>query len=227
MQDKMTDLTGKKGRALKRWVDKRSNERRDYTIEYPDNITGELITETIPLSQMEAAYWWSMQRRGDALAVEGNDKFNERLLSMGITKDFLSEVDTYVDQEVLDLAVWLSDVMGEHIYQTTNPVHEARYGTSITHSKNYTPVKAEYNAGDPDSDLFSQMQAQATMVKGALHELTNTQIGIKPANLLDVWVDHIYDMNHFAAWAVPIQQMESVFSAPDIKIGRASCRERV
>ena len=217
MQDKLHQLTGKKGWALQRWVNRMSNDTIEFDINSTDEVTGAITPEKIPLSQMQAAYWWAIGRRGDAFEADGNSSVSERLELMGVDKAFMKQIESKLDQEVLDFAVWLSETMGEHIWAMTNPIHEARYGSSITRSADYTPIRADYNQGREASDLFQKSARGSTLVKGALKELTNTKMGVKDANLLDVWVNHIHDMNHFAAWAMPLQHIEGVFANQSLR----------
>ncbi|MFN2267129.1 MAG: hypothetical protein ABR533_02550 [Desulfonatronovibrio sp.] len=211
IQEKISELTGLTGRKLEKWIAEKSDIETDYTITSIDR-NGNKRQETIPLSEMQAVYWWAINRRGTALAAEGFDSVSERLELMGVTPRFLQQVEKTVDPATLNLAEWLSHTMGDHIWQNANHVHEARYGASIPNSLDYTPIWADYNKGRSEADLLQRQSRGSSMVKGALHDLSSTKMGVKPANLLEVWTNHINDMNHFTAWAIPVQQLEGVFN---------------
>ena len=217
MRTKWEQLTGLRKGKLNRWINKMSRDMDEYTINPVDEVTGKVGSEEIPLTPMEAAYWWAVNRRGRALAADGNESVLDRLNAMGVNADFLRQVEGTIDSKILDYAVWLSDTLGEHIYKTANPIHELRYGASISHGGSYTPIKARYKEGQTDSDMFGPANLNSSVLAGSLKELTNTRRGIESPNLLEVWVDHAQQMNHFAAWALPIQQLEGVFSSEKVK----------
>ena len=213
MADKVFELTGKRGRAAMRWIDKHSRERKKYEL---NPTVGE--TKTINLSDMEAAYWWAVYRRGEALEADGNSSVLNRLAIMGVGEDLISQVENKADKRVINLATWLSDVLGEKLWGDVNEAYMARMGAKLTHSEWYTPIKADFNRGPTkDENIMSQFNGRPSLVAGSLHELTNTSLGVKPQNLLAVWIDHVYEMNHFASWAIPVQTMDAVFSDPAIK----------
>jgi len=209
---KVKDLIGGTGHKVKRWVDNQSNKEDLYILTYENG-----KNEQIKLTPMTAAYWWAVKQRGDALAEDGMAMVNTTFQKMGADAAFFGQIKKTIDPAVIELSRWLSETLGEHIYQTVSPVYKQRFGAVLDHGRAYTPIQRQIFRKERDVNLLQQYQETPSIIKGALHTLTHSTKSIRETNLLKVWMDHIYDMNHFAAWSIPIQMMQSVFGNPITK----------
>lgn len=134
------------------------------------------------------------------------------------TAETIQQIEKFVGPKVLVWAKWQLEVFYPDYYHTINPVYKRLWFMNMPNSKNYSPVLRHIkgrNVGD--MDLNGQQQTRASMVNRSLKARTENTLDFELIDGDRVLITHIMEMEHFKAWALPMQQMNRVFRGSEVQ----------
>ena len=121
-----------------------------------------------------------------------------------------------------DLKKW-ADYLVDEFYQDfhddTNDIYRKIYGIDLAKNKNYVPWKRKKKGktADKGHEGFLAGMMSGTIKKGALRERVDNSLPFMTANLNDVLMQHVSDMNHFKSWAIPTKEINGTFNDAEVQ----------
>lgn len=149
---------------------------------------------------------------------------------MKLSKDDISALRDMLDKDMngggvalkfMDFAV---DMLSDLREQRYNGASLERYGTQLDNNENYFPVrrleknlrKDQVDLDEIKSDVASKVQASVTASALVKRVKSYTAIDIRQ-NPLRLMLDHVHEMNHFAATAPVVRNLQILLNSPAFK----------
>ena len=175
---------------------------------------GHLIKEGNKPSNITVDFWDGDEIRPHTLTV-GNllyiymvNKMSDgqmKLRHMGITEEQVDAITRELDPEYIALADWLQETFLAEKREKYNEVHKRMFGTSMASIDNYFPLKILANARTEKVDVGEETPennlpstATGSIIK---RKKNNTALDVMGTNAFAVILDHLNDMEHWAAFA--------------------------
>ncbi len=170
----------------------------------------------ITMSPMEAAYWYAIRK------AQGKDQAvaNKTFTKMGLTENSWKDIEKLMGPQV---KAWVDFIVDDYLqsdfYDSLNEVYRRKYGIALEKRVGYFPWMREYE-GDPwelqlgGQPSFLEGTEMGTIKKGSLIPRVSNSRPFKLMNFNDVLTRHIAEMNHFKAWAIPLEEITGTFQHP-------------
>lgn len=147
--------------------------------------------------------------QGNLLYIYMVDKMSDgrmKLRKMGITEDDVEAIKKTLDPKFMELGDWLQEEYLVDKRNKYNEVHRRMFGASMAAIENYFPLKILKNARTEDVDVATDTgDATATpaTTTGSIikRRRNNLALDITGANALTVILDHLQEMEKWAAFA--------------------------
>lgn len=126
-----------------------------------------------------------------------------KLRRMGITDDVVAGLMTKLPEEAVQFADWAQDVLLKGLRGKYNAVHERVFGAPMAAIENYFPIKIRKEARGEKGDVSEVGQeGKPSTVTGSIIKRTKNATAIDlSADAMQVLMEHIDDMEHWAAFA--------------------------
>lgn len=125
------------------------------------------------------------------------------LRHMGIDEAKMQEIENFLDARIREAGEWMVGYLAER-YNDYNEVHKRMFGAPMTANDNYFPFlrakdeikRKEENGSDPDND-------HSSTTTGAIKKrvFSVASFDIINGNAADLFVSHLQEMEHWAAFA--------------------------
>jgi len=138
---------------------------------------------------------------------------------MGYGKEVMDGIDAFLTPETKQWAMWQLDEFYPQYYESINREFRDRYFIDLPFNPFYSPLKREGKTAETEDEQLMQ-------VKNVVASLLNSSLKSRVENksALDITSDgdvvlsrHITQMEHFKAWAKPINEMRSIFGQEDVR----------
>lgn len=147
--------------------------------------------------------------QGNLLYIYMVDKMSDgrmKLRKMGITEDDIEAIKKTLDPKFMELGDWLQEEYLVDKRNKYNEVHRRMFGASMAAIENYFPLKILKNARTEEVDVATDTgDATATpaTTTGSIikRRRNNLALDITGANALTVILDHLQEMEKWAAFA--------------------------
>lgn len=138
-----------------------------------------------------------------------------KLRRMGITQEMVDAIVPRIDSKLIQFADWAQEEFLVELRNKYNSVYERMWGASMAAIENYFPLKIDKRdlekAEDIASDPLSPLPSTTT---GAIIKRTinNRALDLLNADALDILNDHLFEMEHWAAFAEYIKDVNTLIS---------------
>lgn len=146
--------------------------------------------------------------QGNLLYIYMADKMSDgrmKLRKMGITEDDIEAIKTQLDPRFIELADWMQEEFLVDKRNEYNEVHKRMFGASMAAIENYFPLKILANArlenvdvADDPHDTALPATSTGSIIK---RRRNNLALDVTGANAFSVILDHIQQMERWAAFA--------------------------
>ncbi len=146
--------------------------------------------------------------QGNLLYIYMADKMSDgrmKLRKMGITEDDIEAIKTQLDPRFIELADWMQEEFLVDKRNEYNEVHKSMFGASMAAIENYFPLKILANArlenvdvADDSYDTALPATSTGSIIK---RRRNNLALDVTGANAFSVILDHIQQMERWAAFA--------------------------
>ena len=175
---------------------------------------GQLFSIDRKLGDVDVEFWDGGQMRphtltqGNLLYIYMVNKMADgqmKLRKMGITDEHVEAITRKLDPRFKQIADWLQEEFLVNKRNKYNEVHKRMFGASMASIDNYFPLKILANARIEKVDVGAET-AEATLPSTATGSIikrrkNNTALDLLNANAFSVILDHLKDMEHWAAYA--------------------------
>lgn len=144
--------------------------------------------------------------KGQMLYIYMVDKMTDgemKLRKMGITEDAVAEIAKNLDEQMIQFADWMQGEFLSDLRAKYNAVHERMFGAPMAAIENYFPLKIKKEARGEKGDVSQQnSEDKPSTVTGSIIKRTkNTTALDLSADAMSVLLEHIDNMEHWAAFA--------------------------
>lgn len=165
---------------------------------------------------------WSKSELRTLWLYMQNDRLNDRLYNMGITKDVRDSVDSFMDEADISFAQTLAEHwQSDEEYQRNNEVYKALYGVDMPREYMYIPQRSEQlenkNAQEANERVMSQLQqdrilnltpesAKATKMRGE----NTDKVPLKIVGDMSLFNGYTEEMAHFRAFSDVVRRANAI-----------------
>lgn len=190
LDDKVSEIFGKK----MRWGDIFSIERKLPTMEVKFWDGGEMKPHT--LTQGNLAYIYMVDKMSDG---------RMKLRAMGITEGDVEQIAKALDPRLKKLADWMQDEFLVQRRNKYNEVHKRMFGASMAAIENYFPLKILSGARTENVDVADDT-GEPTLTSTTTGSIikrrrNNLALDVTNADAFSVILEHLQDMEHWAAYS--------------------------
>ena len=145
--------------------------------------------------------------QGNALYIYMVNKMTDgkmKLRKMGISQEDVDAIVAQMDRRFIALADWMQEQFLPSIRDKYNAVHERLFGAPMASIDNYFPIKVNARARTRDVDVEAgEGTAKPATITGSIIKRTRNSLAldIMNADAFDVMLEHIQQMEHWAAFA--------------------------
>ncbi|MBO4786981.1 MAG: hypothetical protein J5510_07930 [Prevotella sp.] len=198
LQESYSELDSKAreifGNEVKRWSDLFELERhmKGMKVEFTDD--GERREHE--LTQGNMLYIYMVNKMTDG---------KMKLRKMGITEEDVAKIKEELDPRFVELADWMQNDYLVKKRTKYNEVHERMFGASMAAIENYFPLKINDRSRHQEVDSNSKDSGDelpSTVTNAVIKRKRNSlDLDITHADAFDVMLEHIENMEHWAAFA--------------------------
>lgn len=190
LDNKVKEVFGRKGM---KWSDLFAVERK-----LPKGYVAFMdggVKRTHELSQGNLMYIYMVNKMTDG---------KMKLRKMGISEEDVEQIADFLDPRLKLLGDWLQDEFLVKKREKYNEVHERLFGASMADIENYFPLKILKNAIAQETNLEDRGQGDEKLstIVGSVKKRTRNALplDVMDADAFAVVLDHIKEMEHFAAF---------------------------
>ena len=146
--------------------------------------------------------------QGNLLYIYMADKMTDgrmKLRRMGITENDIENIKNFLDPRLMRLADWMQEEFLVDKRNEYNEVHKRMFGASMAAIENYFPLKILANArmenvdvADDTTDTALPATSTGSIIK---RRRNNLALDVTGANAFSVILDHVQQMERWAAFA--------------------------
>lgn len=131
----------------------------------------------------------------------------------------MQEIENKIDPDLKKFADWQVNVLYPMLYKHYNKTYKKIYRTDLPMNKYYAGYLVRDGVPDPKQlDLLGDQGIMQTAVGSASTKArSNNNLKIKPTDGTSALTNYIDDMEYFSAYAVPVRDINKLFSNPYIK----------
>lgn len=169
--------------------------------------------------------WWDGGEMKDHEVTQGNllyiymvNKMTDgkmKLRKMGVTEEDVENIKDALDPRFVALADWIQDEFLPSLRDKYNALHEKLFGAPMAAIDSYFPIRVLANAREREVDLgVEESNARPSTITGSIIKRTRNSLAldILGSNAFDVVLDHIQQMEHWAAFAEFNQDLNTLLS---------------
>ncbi len=139
-------------------------------------------------------------------------------VGMGFTEEMLGAVNAMLNPQD---HVFIDEQLKfyRNYYDRVNEVYREFYGVDLPFNEFYSPIRREgFNESEGSfSDFLTDIQHRRGTAPNATKTRVESIKRIKKQNDINVLERHITEMEHFIAWADKIQELNAVFTDPNVR----------
>ena len=188
-----------------RWSDLFAMERKMPTVEVEFWDGGEMKTHK--LTQGNLLYIYMVNKMSDG---------QMKLRKMGITEDVMNEITERIDPRFKEIADWVQSEFLTEKRNEYNKVHERMFGASMASIDNYFPLKINSRSRFTDEEIgeASYTETRPSTITGSIVKRTRNSLAldITGADAFDVVLEHLQQMEHWAAFAEFSRDLNTLLS---------------
>lgn len=186
---------------------------------------GDLFTIDRKLPKGSVTFWDGGEMReheltqGNMLYIYMADKMSDgrmKLRRMGITEEDIEDIKDFLDPRFIELADWMQDEFLTEKRNEYNEVHKRMFGASMAAIENYFPLKILANArieevdvADDTTDTALPATSTGSIIK---RRRNNLALDVTGANAFSVILDHLQQMERWAAFAEYNRDLNTLLS---------------
>lgn len=197
-KSKMEEIFGKKKFAKKITENTKVVEKTGVT----KNRGGKRVE--IPLSQNHGYKLWQMFQQPSIVEEMSNHGYDDQTLT---------EVEGFVEADVMKWAEWQLDEFYPEYREGVNDIYKKRFYVDMPMIEGYTPVSRIYEGQTVDEAMLGEGGMNASLLASATKTRTDNS---RDFNIVDgdsVLLKHVVELEHFKAWALAHREMRSVLGA--------------
>jgi hypothetical protein len=203
------DREWKQLKAAHETLDKKVSEVFGKNMKWSDIFSMERKMPTITVE-----FWDGGERKnhqltaGNALYIYMVNKMTDgkmKLRKMGITEEDVANIAESLDPRLIQLADWLQDDFLVNKRKDYNAVHERMFGAPMAAIDNYFPLRINDRSRGKEEEIGAPTTAEArpsTVTGSVIKRVRNTTaLDIMGTDAFDVVLEHLQEMEHWAAFA--------------------------
>lgn len=178
------------------------------------------------MPMVDVEFWDGGQRKshkltqGNLLYIYMANKMTDgrmKLRKMGITEEDIEAIKQVIDPRFITLADWLQDVFLKEKRNDYNVIHERLFGAPMAAIDNYFPLKINSRSRGQEEEISEHNQdgdTKPATITGSIIKRTKNAIAldVTGADAFDVVLQHLQDMEHWAAFAELNRDMNTLLS---------------
>ena len=170
------------------------------------NISGkELMETTVVVNGKEVTHTLT---HGNGLYIYMVNKMQDgkvKLRAMGITEEDVARISDLLDPRLVEFADWVQGELLPELRERYNEVYEKMFGAPMSAIDDYFPIRILGSALDAKTEVKNEETA-AGRVSTVTGSVKKRVFNTKPINIFDTdaivtTIEHLEEMEHFAAWA--------------------------
>jgi DNA repair protein RadC len=166
--------------------------------------TDKIKARNLTQGQALSIYLWSRQAQGQT-----------KLLKMGINEDIINEIKSQLNPKVIEFGDWITDVFLPEQRQRYAQVYKQSFGTNMSEIEHYFPLRISQE--EIEDKGLSQNQNKVNEVGfdvGSIKSRTRNSLALDiDLNALDILLENLKDMEHFAAFQNVKNQLNDVLKS--------------
>ena len=198
---KVSEVMGKE----MRWSDLFDIERKMPTV--PVEIWDAGEKRNVELTQGNLLYIYMVNKMSDG---------KMKLRRMGITEEDVDYITEKIDPRFKEIADWVQEEFLTKKREEYNKVYERMFGSSMAAIDNYFPLKINSRSRGQEEDIGSASYAEdkpATITGSVIKRTRNSlPLDLLGADAFDVVLEHLQDMEHWAAFAEFSRDLNTLLS---------------
>ena len=139
-----------------------------------------------------------------------------KLRRMGIGEEAMAQIEEQLDPRLKELADWLQGEYLPQLRMKYNEVHERLFGVPMAAIDDYFPLRINKNSLKKEEDVGAPRmgeQKPSTYTGAVIKRKRNTaSLDLLGTDAMDVMLDHIQEMEHWAAFAELNRDMNTLLS---------------
>tara|TARA_R100001440_G_scaffold57950_1_gene77801 strand:- start:99 stop:7814 length:7716 start_codon:yes stop_codon:yes gene_type:complete len=182
------------------------------SIEKNNAYTQALNEEELILSQNQMYYLYNQFKD------PANRKAFENMYGDQVDR-VMQEIENKIDPDLKNFADWQVNVLYPTLYKHYNKTYKQIYRTDLPMNKYYAGYLVRDGVPDPKQlDLLGDQGIMQTAVGSASTKArSNNNLKIKPTDGTSALTNYIDDMEYFSAYAVPVRDINKLFTNPFIR----------
>ena len=195
-------------------ADKKLNDKvreifNDPTMDWNDLYSLERGMKKVPVKFFNANGKWVEEEltQGNMLYIYMVNKMADgrmKLRRMNISDEDVEALKKKIDPRFVELADWIQEEFLPDMRDKYNEVHKRLFGTSMASIDNYFPlrilggvIQEDIDLSNPESDVLPAAMTGAIIKR----KVNNKQLDITGTDALSLVIEHIREMEHWAAFA--------------------------
>jgi hypothetical protein len=159
------------------------------------------------LSQFEAVHFSMLAKQ---------EIYREAMERHGITAETLDDIEAWLTPQAKAIRAWLFEQY-EKGYAPMNELYSRMFGVALPKVENYAPGYFEHEGKQSEMDPFGSGMEATGMAAGFLKKRKNHRARPVQLDALQAYWQHVFQTEHWLAWAETIQEMRSVFGNVDLR----------
>lgn len=138
-------------------------------------------------------------------------------IGMGWSQEVIDAINNTMTEQEKSLANAFFGFY-ESYYQSVNEIYQDLYNVDMPHNARYSPIRREFESQITEQLLTFQDAAQyASVLNGSLKSRTKNIRPLRFNGATKILSNHIEQMEHFKAWALPMRDLRRVFMNKEIR----------
>ena len=170
-----------------------------------------------------------MLENGDELIITKNEAYKkwmewqdpentETFEKMGYTEETIQDLEKFIGPELIKWAEWQLNEFYPQYYQEINEVFKERFFIDLPQHDFYSPQQREgKEAEKEDEQLLNSTNVHASIINSSLKSRVKNTRPLKYIDGDTVLKQHVAQMEHFMAWAMPMQELRSVLGSGEVQ----------
>ena len=142
-----------------------------------------------------------------------SEKERKKTINDANAKRVMKELTSKLDSKVKELADWQVDELYPSLYEHYNDTYKKIYRTDLDWNQYYSGKAYREGIEADPLDMLSKSNAYIQSGgPGSIKSTVNNNIPVKAMDMVDVMATYVNEMEYFAAFAVPLRDMNKFFT---------------
>ena len=187
------------------------------------------LTKVLNVNAVERVNTGILLKDGTELIITKNEAYKkwmewqdpelaETFEKMGYTEETIKDLENFIGPELIKWAEWQLDEFYPQYYQEINEVFKERFFIDLPQHDFYSPRQREGKEAEVEDELLlNSTNVYASLINSSLKARIKNTRALKYLDGDTVLKQHVAQMEHFMAWAMPMQELRSVLGSGEVQ----------